>query len=159
MSQQNFAASATHLYCLVCSHPAAQTGEVSPAHTRCVARSSSVRRTQGWGTRDHRSVILPSKVPGQWQSIYPQPKWEPEGLFVAILEGFPACIQAGSLLGRWECSQDQLEHSQGISDLCWRKLRAEVSCGLLWLDPSPTGPLQFTGSALCLGGMSQQAGQ
>lgn len=81
------------------------------------------------------------------------------GSFVAILEGFPACIQAGSLLGRWECSQDQLEHSQGISDLCWRKLRAEVSCGLLWLVPSPTGPLQFTGSALCLGGMSQQAGQ
>lgn len=79
--------------------------------------------------------------------------------FPAILVGLPVCIEVRSRLGRWECCWDQLEESQGISDLCWRKLSGERSCGLFWLDESPTSSLQFTGNGLCLSGMSQQAGQ
>lgn len=105
MSEQNFPACATHLCCLVCSHPAAHTGQVSPAHTRCVPGFSSVRRTQGWETWERVSVILPSE--GPWAvAIYPQPKEEPQGLFFSSSSGV-TCLhrgrgparQAGVLLG------------------------------------------------------------
>lgn len=89
-------ACATHLCCLVRSHPATQTGQVSPAHTRCVPSFSSVRRTQDWETWDWVSVILPSKGRhlGSGNQFTPSINTSLRASFSATIVGLPACIEA-----------------------------------------------------------------
>lgn len=55
---------------------------------------------------------------GSGNQFTPSRKRSLRASFLAAVAGLPACIEAGALLGRRECCWDQLEDSQGISDLC-----------------------------------------